>query len=403
MAASERINLLEGKIIAIVGGGPGGLTLARLLQQRGAHVKVYERDFSRAARVQGAIVDLHFDSGLKVVEAAGLMDAFKASYMPGADKYRMVDKDLTILVDEHPQDDSPGFGNEHFRPEIDRGALRTILLDALLPGTVVWDSRFVRMEEVAKGWQLIFENGTTAAADIVIGADGFRSKIRPYVTDIESLYSGATIIQGEIEDPRKGCPEMYELVDRANLIGMGQGKTIAVQPRGDGGLTFYASSLYPEGWAESSGIEFNDREQVYAHLARFYEGWNTDFFTLFKACDHFTLRPLNYFPLDQHWTSKPNITLIGDAAHLMPPSGEGVNTAMLDALDLAECFTGGAYQNLQFAIAAYEEKMRTRAVILGKEALEGIKDFAAPSDESVKRLIDQFSRGAANNVNLKTV
>src|SRR6478735_5651952 len=125
METSKTINLLQDKKIAIVGGGPGGLTLARLLQLKGADVKVYERDASKDSRVQGAIVDLHFDSGLKVIKAADLMDAFKANYMPGADKYRMVDKDLNICIDEQGSD--VDFGNEHFRPEIDRGALRNIL------------------------------------------------------------------------------------------------------------------------------------------------------------------------------------------------------------------------------------------------------------------------------------
>lgn len=66
--------LLENKKIAIIGGGPGGLTLARLLQLKGATVKVYERDFSQKARVQGAIVDLHYESGLKVIKAARLTE-----------------------------------------------------------------------------------------------------------------------------------------------------------------------------------------------------------------------------------------------------------------------------------------------------------------------------------------
>ena len=53
--------LLENKLIAIVGGGPGGLTLARLLQLKGANVKVYERDLNKDARVQGSLLDLHED------------------------------------------------------------------------------------------------------------------------------------------------------------------------------------------------------------------------------------------------------------------------------------------------------------------------------------------------------
>lgn len=390
----KAINLLQNKTIAIVGGGPGGLTLARLLQLKGANVKVYERDFGKEARVQGAIVDLHFDSGLKVMEAADLMDAFKANYMPGADRYRMVDQDANIIIDEHNQTSDAGFGNEHFRPEIDRGALRNILIDALLPDTVVWDSQFVSMVQVNNGWELKFKNGATATAAIVIGADGYHSKIRSYVTEIKALYSGATIIQGEIAYPEKECPEIYALVGKANLIAMGIGKTIAVQPRGDGGLTFYASSLYAEDWIKTSGIDFSDSKEVYAYLIKYYEEWNPIFFTLFKACNHFVPRPLKYFPLDQNWDAKSNLTLIGDAAHLMPPSGEGVNTAMLDALDLSACLTGGEFQNIQDAIAAYENRMQARATLLGQEALEGIKDFSSPSDESIRKLIQQFSQNA---------
>ncbi len=388
----ERINeanLLKDKKIAILGGGPGGLTLARLLQLKGVEVKVYERDFNKESRVQGAIVDLHFDSGLKVMAAAGLLDSFKKVYMRGADKYRMVDKNANICVDEN-NNDSDDFTNENFRPEIDRGVLRNLLIDNLLPDTVVWDSHFVSMNQINDSWELEFKNGNTVLADIVIGSDGHLSKVRPYVTDIQPLYSGATIIQGEIENPETECPDIFNLVDNANLIAMDIGKTIAAQPMANGGLTFYAASLYPENWAKTSGINFNNSDEIYAYLVKYYEGWNPVFLTLFKACKQFVIRPLNYFPLGQNWEAKPNVTLIGDAAHLMPPSGEGVNTAMLDALDLSECLCNGEFYDLKAAIAAYEDCMRSRAAVLGKEAIEGIKDFASPSAESIKELVNMF-------------
>jgi 2-polyprenyl-6-methoxyphenol hydroxylase-like FAD-dependent oxidoreductase len=70
------MSAVEGKKIAVIGGGPGGLTLARLLQQSGAQVIVYERDRSRSARVQGSALDLHEGSGLAALEAAGLIEAF---------------------------------------------------------------------------------------------------------------------------------------------------------------------------------------------------------------------------------------------------------------------------------------------------------------------------------------
>ncbi|MDR6760039.1 2-polyprenyl-6-methoxyphenol hydroxylase-like FAD-dependent oxidoreductase [Flavobacterium sp. 2755] len=389
MEGINKVNLLKNKKVAILGGGPGGLTLARLLQLKGAEVKVYERDFSKESRVQGAIVDLHFDSGLKVMAAAGLLDSFKDVYMRGADKYRMVDKNANIYIDEDNKD-GDDFTNENFRPEIDRGVLRNLLIDNLLLDTVIWDSHFVSMDQINDSWELKFQNGSIAFADIVIGSDGHLSKVRPYVTDIQSLYSGATIIQGEIENPETECPDIYNLVDNANLIAMDIGKTIAAQPMASGGLTFYAASLYPENWAETSGINFKDPNEVYAYLVQYYEGWNPIFFTLFKACKKFVIRPLNYFPLDQDWEAKSNVTLIGDAAHLMPPSGEGVNTAMLDAFDLSECLCNEEFPDLKVAISEYESRMKSRAAVLGKEAIDGIKDFASPSAESIKELVELF-------------
>ncbi|MGA9648861.1 FAD-dependent oxidoreductase [Pedobacter sp.] len=383
--------LLVHKNIAIIGGGPGGLTLARLLQLKGIQVKVYERDHSQAARVQGAIVDLHFESGLKAMEATGLMEAFKANYMPDADKYRILDPQGNILLDEGNQSGKSQFGNPQFRPEIDRGALRDLLIDGLLPDTIVWDSQFVSMKEVDKRWEMQFKNGTTAVADIVIGSDGYRSLIRPYLTDVEAIYSGATIIQGEIEQPETACPEFYQLVNQANLMAMGNGATLAVQPRGDGGLTFYAASMYPENWIKDSGIDFNNTKKVQDYLIDHYNNWNPVFFSLFEACQHFVPRPLNYFPLENRWETKANITLIGDAAHLMPPNGEGVNLAMLDALNLSTCLTNTDFTNLNDAIAAYEMIMFERAAPLCKETIEGISDFAAPTEESIQDLIKMLS------------
>jgi len=88
---------IQNKKIAIVGGGPGGLTLARLLQLKGAVVKVYERDFNKNARVQGTTLDLHKESGLKALAQAQLLDAFKENYRPGADKMIIVSEKAEIF------------------------------------------------------------------------------------------------------------------------------------------------------------------------------------------------------------------------------------------------------------------------------------------------------------------
>src|ERR1700761_3252749 len=170
---------LDGKKIAIVGGGPGGLTLARLLQQSGAQVSVYERDQSRNARVQGSALDLHEDSGLAALEAAALIDAFWANHRPDLDRLRLTDNYGTILHD-HPRRMS-GAGR---RPEIERGPLRDILLDSLEPGTVQWDCKLDSAETHGEQLLLRFAGGKTALADIAIGSDGANSRLRELVTPI---------------------------------------------------------------------------------------------------------------------------------------------------------------------------------------------------------------------------
>ena len=138
--------------IAIVGGGPGGLTLARLLQIRGVEVKVYERDKNRDVRAQGATLDLHEESGLKALREAGLGEAFRANYRPGAEKLRVMDQHARILRDEHGSATA-----ETSRPEIDRGPLQKILLDSLLPDTIVWGSHFVSLSPRNGSWELQFK------------------------------------------------------------------------------------------------------------------------------------------------------------------------------------------------------------------------------------------------------
>src|SRR6476659_5614954 len=120
--------LIENKKIAIIGGGPGGLTLARLLQLKGADVKVYERDLDKNARVQGSPLDLHDESGLAALRKANLLDEFKKNYRPGADKMIIVNENAEIFLSDHESHPEEDFGNPHFRPEIDRGPLRNMLL-----------------------------------------------------------------------------------------------------------------------------------------------------------------------------------------------------------------------------------------------------------------------------------
>jgi 2-polyprenyl-6-methoxyphenol hydroxylase-like FAD-dependent oxidoreductase len=389
MKANKNINLLENKKIAIIGGGPGGLTLARLLQLKGADVKVYERDKNRDIRVQGATLDLHFESGLKALEAAGLMPEFKANYRPDNDRYRIVDENAVLFFDDHEKDSTGNFGDETFRPEIDRGPLRNILLDSLEPETVVWDSHIITAEKIQNKWKIGFQNGNTAIADIVIGADGANSKIRPFVTPIKALYSGATYLVGNIIDSEKNAPKLHLLLKGGKISAMGDSKTIFLSAKGDGSLDIYISWKAAANWGTESGIDFKNPQQVLEWFKKEYANWGDIWLELFDHEEtHFIPRPLYYMPLNQHWKTSSDITLLGDAAHLLPPNGEGVNSAMLDALELSEALTSGAFTDLKEAIAHYEKQMFARFVQEGKETLESIEWMYSPN--GLKTMLKMF-------------
>jgi FAD binding domain len=105
--------------IAIVGGGPGGLTLARILQRNGINPSVFEREASVNERSQGGSLDLHQESGLKAMKDAGLMGEFKAHARFDADAARIQDMTGKVYL-ENPSGDINSEDDPHARPEIDR-------------------------------------------------------------------------------------------------------------------------------------------------------------------------------------------------------------------------------------------------------------------------------------------
>lgn len=363
--------LIANKAIAIVGGGPGGLTLARLLQLKGANVTVYERDFNKEARVQGSPLDLHDESGLAALRKAGLLDAFKKSFRPGADKMAIVSESAEVVYSDHDTKPEEDFGNAYFRPEIDRGPLRNLLLESLQPKAVVWNSQFISMDAQGEGWQLHFKSGSSAYADIVIAADGANSKIRPYITKSSAFYSGITMLEGNMYDVKKAAPHIDALLKGGKIMAFGDSKCLLMGAKGTGDLGFYASFKTSEDWATTNGLDYSNNEQLLAWFKKEYLGWSAVWNELFEnATTPFIPRPIYCMPLNQNWEALPNATLLGDAAHVMPPfAGEGVNMAMLDALELSECLTSDKYNNLQEAISFYEIAMRKRAATAAQESI----------------------------------
>ena len=384
--------LLKNKQIAIIGGGPGGLILARLLELKGLGVKVYERDLDATARVQGSPLDMHEESGWAALHKADLTEAFEKNVRKGADKKIIVNEQAEIIFSDHKTAPDKEPDIKSARPEIDRGALRKIMLESLHRGTVVWDSHFVSMHKQNDGWLLHFRNGSSAYSDLVIAADGANSKIRRYVTGIKAFYTGITMVEVNIENAERATPNIHALLKGGKIMAFGNGKNILGGQKGVGGLGFYASFKPDENWAANSGVDFSAKSQVLAWFKKEYTGWSSVWDELFE---HATMpvipRPIYCMPLDQTWETLPNLTMLGDAAHVMPPfAGEGANTSMFDALELSECLTSDEHDNLQEALSFYEVSMRKRAAIAAKQSLDNGEQMH--SEGALEKMLAVFGR-----------
>ncbi|GAA2102896.1 NAD(P)/FAD-dependent oxidoreductase [Kitasatospora saccharophila] len=376
--------------VAIVGGGPGGLTLARLLTMRGDRVTVYERDAGRAARTQGGTLDLHADTGQRALRAAGLTEAFRRHARPEGEDMLLLDHTGTVLHRDDTPDDSPAL-----RPEIDRADLRDLLLDALPPGTVAW-GRALRTAAPAPdgGWELEFADGDRARHRVLIGADGAHSRLRPLLTPAVPHHLGVNTVEGAVPDIDRTHPGLAATVGRGSYWVVGDGRSLAAQRCSDGsvrvGLSFHGPAHRAADWLTTCGIPFARPDEARAALLPLFDGWTPACRALISACTGpLTPRALTALPVGLRWAHRPGLTLLGDAAHLMPPVSHGANAAMRDALELATALDA-APGDPDAALRAYEEEMFARTAGVAAESARILEMITSPAGG---RRIAAFFRG----------
>lgn len=361
--------------IAIVGAGMGGLALARVLHVNGVESVVYERESSREARGQGGMLDIH--SGQRALREAGLIDEFHAIARGEGQDMRLLQPDGTLLLQEDTPDDAP-----LARPEVDRADLRDLLLDSLPEDAVRWGHAF----ESAEDGLLHFTDGSSATYDLLVGADGAHSRVRTLLTDARPVHIGQNVVEVGIPDIDRTHPDLAAMVGRGNYWVLGDGLSLAAQRNGDGrvriGLSFYRT---PEDWFATSGIPFNDPAAARARLIDLLAGWDPRITALIAACDDTVVpRPITALPAGLTWPSTPGVTLVGDAAHLMPPVGEGANMALLDGALLGLALAAHP-DDFPAAVEEYEREMFERTGAAARMSA-GIQELLMSPDAGRKML-----------------
>ncbi|MDI2027418.1 NAD(P)/FAD-dependent oxidoreductase [Saccharopolyspora sp. TS4A08] len=333
--------------ITIVGAALGGLVLARVLQVHGIPVTVYEGEDSPTARGQGGMLDIHDTDGQLALKDAGLFDEFQQLIFEGAEATRVLGTDGAVLLDQ-PDD---GLGR---RPEVRRGALRRMLLDSLPPGTVRWGHKLASVRPLGGGrHELTFAHGARTTSELLVGADGAWSRVRPLLSPATPAYAGVVFVETYLLDADTRHPATARAVGDGSLFVPSPGKGIAAHREPGGTLHTYAQLRVPQEWIDST-TPLRDR------VAAEFDGWAPELRALITDGDTApVLRPLHTLPDDHRWDHAPGVTLIGDAAHLMVPAGEGANLALHDGAELAKALT--THDDPDTAIAVFEQEMFTRS------------------------------------------
>jgi 6-hydroxynicotinate 3-monooxygenase len=330
--------------IAIIGAGLGGCAAATLLHQLGFNVRLYEQApaFSRLG------AGIHLGPNLMhVMRRVGIEDQLVASGCE-PDFWYSRDGRTAELMAKVPLDDSrERYGAPYLT--IHRGDFAQLLADAVPAGVLQYGKRLQKVEDTGDEVHLAFADGTTATADLVVGADGVNSLIRESLLGPElPKHTGYAAHRAVFRTPSQALELPFDMCtkwwaeDRHMMV-------YYVTSRMDE-IYFVTGVPGGENWDINQRFETSSKEELRATFA----GWHPTVQALIEGAEEITFWPLlerDPLPL---W-SRGRMVLLGDACHPMKPHmGQGAAMAIEDAGMLARCLAELGPQRHEEAFKLYE-------------------------------------------------
>jgi salicylate hydroxylase len=359
--------------VAIVGGGVGGLTAAAALSRKGIECTVYEQAPELTAA--GASLQLG-PNALRLMDDLGLLPALReigvrpeaVDFVRWSGGSLLLHAPLGAAMEEHfgaPQLD-------FYRPDLHR-----VLLEALAPGTVVSGVAVTAVEPTDATVTVQLADGRRVDSDVVVAADGIRSRIRQQLAGADQpVFSGTVVYRGVVRRE-----EALELHPRhVNYYWLGPYRHGVSYWISAGELLAVNCAAQHAEWAHESWTLEATAEEALAY----FEGWDEGLRERIRRCGTmlrgavFVRRPL------EHW-SYSRVTLLGDAAHAMEPfQAQGAAQAVEDAYVLAECLADDRQDPVR-ALRRYEVIRMNRAVDLQTSSHAAAESFYLPDGEEQRR------------------
>ncbi|KAK8098977.1 monooxygenase [Apiospora kogelbergensis] len=355
--------------IAIIGAGPSGLALARLLECRGVSYIIYERDAATVEGITtlgqpraGGTLDIHAATGQRAIIEGGLLKEFE--------KYARYDAATFKLWDYHGT----------------QGDLRKIYLDALPAEKIRWGHALKQVTKDAEGLTVLeFADGTTASGfKLVVGADGAWSKVKALINPVAPQYCGVHYIESRINPDNPVHAAVQARVGKGMLIVGGPNKLITMQNLGDGSYRVYSGARVPADFSTDGRVDFGDTDAMRTLVLseRFFgAAWAAEFRDYIRHSTDFRPWPLYHVPpASVAWDHVPGLTL-------------GANYAMTDALYLADKIAAHdgleGDEALDRAVREYETEMFERGAGLIKRGVQMIDMFF--TEDSPRPMVEMFS------------